>query len=75
MRIIALYLPGLTCVGGMFLCMWLMSRRGRSNVAGRAQADSALGLDPAVGDVAQLRAEVARLRSLVDADRQDAPIN
>lgn len=51
--------PALTCAGGMGLCMWLMSRRHGSG-ANHPDGTAGEGNDP---EVAELRAEVARLRA------------
>ena len=61
------FLPAFACVGGMGLCMWLMSR-GRTS-PGTDQPANATVRDP---EVAELRAEVARLREEVQARHEQA---
>ena len=61
------FLPAFACVGGMGLCMWWMSR-GRTP-SGNEQDANASVKDP---EVAELRAEVARLREEAQARHEQA---
>ncbi len=67
----AVFLPALTCGGGMALCMYLMSRSHKG-----ANNQEATGADHDAGardtEVAELRQEVERLRSEVRS-RDDLP--
>ena len=59
------FLPAFACFGGMGLCMWLMSRgHGSSGADQHANVK-----DP---EVAELRAEVARLREEAQARHEQA---
>jgi hypothetical protein len=62
-----IFLPAFACVGGMGLCMWLMSR-GHGAQGTDQQADASVK-DP---EVAELRAEVARLREEAQARHEQA---
>ena len=61
------FLPSVACVGGMGLCMWLMSRGHGSK--GTDQYANVSAKDP---EVAELRAEVARLREEAQARHEQA---
>ena len=61
------FLPAFACVGGMGLCMWWMSR-GRTSSGTDQQANASVK-NP---EVAELRAEVARLREEAQARHEQA---
>jgi hypothetical protein len=61
------FLPAFACVGGMGLCMWWMSR-GHSSSGTDQHTDGSVK-DP---EVAELRAEVARLREEAQARHEQA---
>ena len=61
------FLPAFACVGGMGLCMWWMSRERTSS--GTDQHADASVKGP---EVAELRAEVARLREEAQARHEQA---
>ncbi|MGH3442691.1 MAG: hypothetical protein ACRDUY_11745 [Nitriliruptorales bacterium] len=55
--------PAAICVGGMFLCMRMMSGGAKKTHAARADAT---GPRPRDAEVAELREEIARLRAKVE---------
>ena len=61
------FAPALACVGGMGLCMWLMSRG--HNSSGTDQHANGSLKDP---EVAELRAEVERLRAEAQGRHEQA---
>ena len=62
-------LPGAVCIGGMYVCMRMMAGRGRRSDTG---SDSNA---EAPREVAALRDEVERLRTLVEVEgaKREAP--
>lgn len=62
----AAFLPALLCGGGMVFCMWLMSRGHRSNTA-EVSASESTNVGARDGEIAELREELARLRSELES--------
>ena len=60
------YLPAFACAGGMGLCMWMMSR---GHSSGTDQHTNPSLKDP---EVAELRAEVERLRAEAQARHEQS---
>lgn len=61
MRSLIALLPAVGCIGGMWLCMRMMSGGKKSSQS--ATADQAAGEKASASEVSELRGEISRLRA------------